>query len=263
MKTKEQQIEKYLAKPLEIGDIIYVLGFGIKDKQAWGSATKVVDIIDNIPYIQEYNSKVKVVVEWKKSTYHIGANPFTNDGDRIQSINFSLDSIIFQLYREDKYDIKGTIILNSNANPFVFINGEKKYYQRPLVWSLKDKQLLIESIYNGVDCGKILVRNRSWGELEKLQKDGHDLAFKDIVDGKQRLNTIKSFLDEEFCDVYGNYHSDLSDDAKHRLLSNQLLSYSELPENSKDEDVLKQFLKLNFAGIPQSEEHLIYVKSLL
>ena len=56
--------------------------------------------------------------------------------------------------------------------PFVIINGKKSYYQRPLVWELEDKQLLIESIYNSVDCGKILIRLKGWEELRDL---GHGI----------------------------------------------------------------------------------------
>jgi hypothetical protein len=261
--TKQEQIEQYLKEPLKIGETIYVQGLGSQDKKSWSGTTKVVDIIDGIPYIEEHRTKKKVEVPWKKWVGDVGANPFPDTWDRIDSISFTLESVIFQLFKEYRYDIKGTSIHASNDNPFVFINGEKKYYQRPLVWSLKDKQLLIESIYNNVDCGKILVRKRGWKELEELQKDGHELAWKDIVDGRQRINAIKDFLDDKFPDMHGNYYNDLSDRAQRRLTNHHLFSYSELPENTKDEDVLKQFLRLNFSGVVQSQEHLEYVKSLL
>ena len=259
MKTKQQLIQEYLEEPLKIGEHIKIKGHGSRDKNRWG-ITKVVDIIDGIPYIGD---RQPVTEEWKKWTGEIGADPFDKSFDRIQSINFQLESILFQLFKEDKYDIEGTPISASNFNPFVFVNGEKKYYQRPLCWSLKDKQLLLESIYNNVDCGKIVVRNRGWEELRKLQKEGHELAWKDVVDGKQKLYAIKSFMDGEYPDLHGNYFEDLSDQAQRRLTNNQLISYSELPEKTTDEEVLKQFLRLNFSGVPQSEEHLDYIKSLL
>ena len=259
MKTKQQLIQEYLEEPLKIGEHIKIKGHGSKDKNRWGIA-KVVDIIEGIPYIGD---RQPVTEEWKKWTGKIGADPFDKSFDRIQSINFQLESILFQLFKEDKYDIEGTPISASNFNPFVFVNGEKKYYQRPLCWSLKDKQLLLESIYNNVDCGKIVVRNRGWEELRKLQKEGHELAWKDVVDGKQKLHAIKSFMDGEYPDLHGNYFEDLSDQAQRRLTNNQLISYSELPEKTTDEEVLKQFLRLNFSGVPQSQEHLDYIKSLL
>lgn len=263
--TREQKIEKYLKEPLKIGDSIYVQGLGSRNKKSWFSSTKVVDIDeDGTPFIAEHNSrKRKVTEQWRKNTHHIGNDPFPKYRDSVQNISFQLESILFTMFKEDRYDIDGTVINSVNFNPFVFINGEKHYYQRPLVWHLKDKQLLIESIYNGVDCGKVLVRKRDWDELRELNKGGHELAWLDVVDGKQRLNAIKSFIDNEFKDIHGNFYDDLSEYAQNRLTSHQLFSYSELPESTSDEEVLRQFLRLNFAGVPQSQEHLDFVKSLI
>lgn len=261
--TKEEKIEAFLNEPLKIGDSIYVQGLGSQDKKSWFGSTKVVDIVDGVPHIKEHSSLRPVTEAWKKTTFHIGADPFPKVRDNVRSINFQLESVMFSLYKEEQYDIEGTPIKAVNFNPFVFVEGEKQYYQRPLVWELKDKQLLIESIYNGVDCGKILIRLRGWEELRQLQKGGHELAWKDVIDGKQRISTIKEFLDNKFPDIKGNYYKDLSNVAQNRLTSHQLLSYSELPEGTKDEEVLRQFLRLNFAGVPQSKEHIEFVKSLI
>jgi len=127
---------------------------------------------------------------------------------------------------------------------------------------LKDKRLLIESIYNNIDCGKILVRNRGWEELEVLQKGGHEIAWLDVVDGKQRLSCILEFIQDGFTDSFSNLYSDFSKVAKHKFLEHQLFSYSELPENTDDKEIIEQFLKLNFAGVPQSKEHIEFIKSL-
>lgn len=261
--TKQEKIDEFLAQPLKVGDYIMVLGMGSQDKTRYGSPVEVKKIIDGVPYVIEYRNEKAVDKPYKKWKGEVGENPFVSSYSDIRSINFELQSILFQLFKTDKYDIEGTPVKTSNDNPYVFVGGEKKYYQRPLVWSLEDKQLLVESIYNFVDCGKILVRNRGWKELELLQKQGHELAWKDIVDGKQRINAVKDFIDNKFPDLHGNYYVDLSDQAQRRFTSHQLFSYSELPENTKDEDVLRQFLKLNFAGVPQSKEHLEYIKSLL
>lgn len=261
---RQDKIEAYLKEPLKVGDEIHVQGLGSQDKSSWFSTTKVVDIIDGIPYIVNHSSKRKVTEYWKKVVSYIGIDPFSKEA-RINNINFSLESILFQLYKDNgsRYDIDGVPIAPSNNNPFIFIEGEKKYYQRPLVWELKDKQLLIESIYNYVDCGKIVVRNRGWNELRILKEGGHELAWKDIIDGKQRIDAVRGFTEGEFPDLKGNYFDDLSERSQKRFTSHQLFSYSELPENSRDEDVVRQFLRLNFSGVPQSEEHLNYIKSLL
>ena len=55
-----------------------------------------------------------------------------------------------------------------------------------------------------------------------------DLAFKDIIDGKQRLNTIGEFLNNKFQDSHGNYFNDLSAFAQHKFTDHQLMQYAEM-----------------------------------
>ncbi|MDD3988206.1 MAG: DUF262 domain-containing protein, partial [Candidatus Omnitrophica bacterium] len=201
---------------------------------------------------------------------YVGANPFSNDSDSVRCIAYSLESILFNLNvlgeKEEKYYTKGVEVLikNLNWNPFVYDKeGNKQYYQRDFVWSLQDKQNLIDSIYNGIDCGKIVVRARSWKDLDVIAAKGEtEVAFHDIVDGKQCLNAIAGFIKGEYPDSYGNYFADLSADAQHNFTNNQLISYGEMPESSTDEQVIKQFLKMNFTGVLQSKEHIAYVKSI-
>lgn len=201
----------------------------------------------------------------------IGANPIDKKHDTTRSVNFGLDSILFNLdvlgdKREGReiYKIKNIGIMDLNWNPFIYNkDGNKEYYQRDFCWSLEDKQLLIESIYRRIDCGKILIRKRSWKELELMAAKGEtELSFNDLVDGKQRLNALREFIFGYFPDKYGNYYGDLSLEAQHEFVNHQLFSYSEMPENSKDEDVIFQFLKLNFTGVPQSKEHIDFVKDI-
>lgn len=204
----------------------------------------------------------------KRNINKIGANPFTEFKSNIRNFNFSLESIIrnFNLAEEDdkrSYNINGVQSQQLNWNPFVFIDDEKYYYQRDFVWSFKQKQNLIESFYKDIFCGTILIRKRSWRELESLVELGEtEIFFNDIIDGKQRLNAVSGFINDRFKDLHGNYFSDLSNYAQNKFLNSQLLSYSELPEETSDKEVLYQFQKMNFEGIPQSTEHLKYVESL-
>lgn len=201
------------------------------------------------------------------NSYNTGVNPFPEYDDRVRNMNIALESILFELdmlkYRKrvgDKYVINDIEVLECNTNPFVLVNGEPEYFQRPLVWTLEQKQLLVESIYQNIDCGKVLIRKHSWQELEQSKQTV--LAFKDLIDGKQRLTTIAQFVNNEFVDLQGNYYRDFSTSAQNKFLNHQLISYAELPENTTDEQVLRQFLKLNVTGVPQSKEHIDFVKSL-
>jgi hypothetical protein len=209
-----------------------------------------------------------------RDVYNIGANPFNDKFDSTRAIAYDLESIIFNLniiveddYTKRQYFVgenKNVPALEVNWNPFIYNkNGEKEFYQRPFVWTLNDNRMLIESIYERIDCGKILVRNRSFIELEAMARKGDTVVyFKDIVDGKQRLNAVRGFIMGEFSDMHGNFYSDLSSSAQRKFTNHQLFSYSEIPENSKDDDILNQFLRLNFMGVPQSKEHIKFVKSL-
>lgn len=150
-------------------------------------------------------------------------NPFQQHNTYIKSVAFSLDSILHKLdlspkypKRDEPYNINGINVGECNFNPFVMINGVKQYYQRPLVWSLEDKQNLIESIYHGIGCGTILIKINDWDDLEKLAKsDETELYFNDVVDGKQRLNAIAEFVNNKFSDKNGNYYQEFSERAKH------------------------------------------------
>jgi len=220
---------------------------------------------------ERYNKPEVLIVEKKslvKNTYNIGVDPFPKQRINVKTINFQLESIIFNILdrdRTEKYEIvKGVKIRETNWNPYVVIDGEKKYYQRDFCWTLEQKQNLIDSIYNDIECGKIIIRERDWHSVEKAVLAGDtEVCFKDIVDGKQRLKTIIDFANNEFADSNGVFYGDMSERAQRKFTNSQLFSYCSIEGVVDDRDILKQFLKTNFTGVPQSKEHIEYVKSLL
>jgi len=275
---KQKLIDNHLNSPIIVGDVVLVKKSSLtsypssRDKIE-NQSCDVLNIEGDVFTVKDrYSDSIHKIDKQSiisKGIGEIGANPFVQSHFEVRCVAFTLDSILFNLnVLEEKdnkdYKIKDILIKELNWNPFVYTKeGKKEYYQRPFVWTLEDKQLLIESIYQGIDCGKIVVRERSWGTLEKMVEVGEtDLAFHDIVDGKQRLNAIKGFIQNEYLDLNGNFFSDLSNSAQYFFTNHQLLTYGALPENSTDEQVIKQFLKLNFAGVPQSKEHIKFVKSI-
>lgn len=278
--TKKKMIEDYQASPFEVGQVVVCPPGSINTTRTSNNGTACVAVAvedEHLIVVRQDRSldgnKYKVAKDLvKKSILDIGANPFYKK-DSTQFRAFQLSSILFNLgitssfvksQYPEIYLIGGKEVGDLNWNPFIYDkNGKKRYYQRDFVWSLKDKQLLIESVYQGIDCGKILIRKRGWKELEDMAKSGEtELFFYDIVDGKQRLNAVEGFMKGEYPDLHGNYYGDLSARAMNAFSDHQLFAYSEMPENSKDEDVIHQFLKLNFMGVPQSSEHIEYIKSL-
>ncbi|WP_098894892.1 DUF262 domain-containing protein [Streptomyces sp. t99] len=65
-------------------------------------------------------------------------------------------------------------------------------YQRKLVWTLEEKQKLIESVLKRYPIPAILLAEREGGEYE-------------VIDGLQRLHTIVSFIETAFTTIDGKF----------------------------------------------------------
>lgn len=268
--NKQELIQRHLEAPYEVGETVYIQGLGSQNKSSWNNSTKIIDLNEEGVYIIEHRSKqFYPFSKVKKYTYDIGIDPVGKSWEKPRTVNFSLDSIMFTLgldpeSKKNTYTIEGVEVQSCSMNPFVFdSNGNKVYYQRPFVWSLEEKQLLIDSIYNGISIGTIVVRNRGWEEVTQLIKAGHtDVAFRDIVDGKQRLSTLVEFINNKFPDSNGFYWDDFSDQGKNHFFRDAGVSYAEYQENTSDKNILQGFLTINFAGVPQSKEHIEFVKSI-
>lgn len=74
--------------------------------------------------------------------------------------------------------------------------------------------------------------------------------------------TLLEFFQNKFTDSYGNYYSDLSENAQNKLKNYNKFAYGEIDQNAPDKDVIRTFLTLNFTGEPISPEHLEYVRSI-
>ena len=79
-------------------------------------------------------------------------------------------------------------------------------YQRKLVWNVDEKRAFIESVFRGYPVPLFLF-------AEVTAKDKSSL---EIIDGMQRLNTITSFIEQEF-DLDGEYY-DLETMAESKFL---------------------------------------------
>ena len=115
-------------------------------------------------------------------------------------------------------------------------------FQRPSVWSVSQKQLLIDTILRGYDIPKMY-----WRKI-KVNPDAYE-----VVDGQQRLRAIWSFFDGEYAlpddaepingePVAGLKVSELSD-----ALIIQLQTYSidvVVVEDTDEDEVREMFLRL-------------------
>jgi hypothetical protein len=174
-------------------------------------------------------------------------------------MQFDIGSIIHTLNLDGRSNDGAKVL---NWNPHITDDlGVKHYYQRPFVWTLINKIDLIDSIYNRLECGKIVVRRNDFNKVNN-DKSGEQALY-DIVDGKQRLDALRGFVSNEFPDRNGHFFREFDIRAQRMFKHQMSFSYCEMHEEVTDEQVLIQFIKVNVAGVPQSEEHIQYVKSLL
>jgi hypothetical protein len=247
-----------------------------------------ISIPTNLDIKTNYEGHTKYSVfkaEYVSPTFtECGSNPFKKENYRVSFYNKDVWALLFAACyakRDDNFvtpnysthngqdgdrvrkEFAGKTYGGVNFDPYVIdANGEKQHYQRGLVWTLEQKQLLIDSIYNNIEIGKFLFRHNTWARMEKgMIENGHGYSW-DCVDGKQRFFAILHFIQNKYPDTHGNYWSDLSADAHRRFLGYGNLSYGEMGDDAKDVDVVTSFLTLNFTGTPMSKEHIEFVKSI-
>jgi hypothetical protein len=286
MKNKEQLIEEFLKTPIKPGQSIEIQGLNPKSPQQWERfEVKAIkeDVIIYDRYRTGHTEDYIAMSAVRRVTDHIGANPFKAEL-RGNSYQVDIEALLWRtgwewgkttmgtkssdlVRREEKNIIKGSGISVPEVciNPMVIdAAGDEVEFQRGLVWTLDQKKLLIESIYNQIEIGKVVLRKRSFDWVEKRVKAGkfEHTAFADLVDGKQRVNALVEFISGKFEDLHGNYFDDLSMSAKRKFMSYRQVTFLELDENSTDADTLKAFLAINFTGVPMSKEHIAYVQSI-
>lgn len=137
----------------------------------------------------------------------------------------------------------------------VYLPTKKKNLQRPFVWTLFQKRELILSKLKGVKIAPISVIN-------------YNHSIYKIIDGKQRLSTLISFVQNEFSiEVDGEeyFFDDLDKDTcKGEFMYQPIYAdigyeYPETPIS--DDDKITWFEMINFSGTPQDAEHLKNLKS--
>lgn len=281
---KDKLMKEYLDADIKVGDWLETTECKVRrycDDNHKNDKVKVevLEVLDDgkvkVSLIRDSREKLVLdISDCEKNTFKIGMNPFSEDNwhRMMETGNYNLESIMHKcaiLAYDDnlplsEYKIGGIVVPELNWNPYIFNkDGEKEYYQRDFCWSLKDEQLFIESIYQRINCGLVIVRKRSWGWLEKQIANGNDeVAFNDIVDGKQRMHTIDRFVNNKFQDLHGNYFSDLSTQAQYQFYDSNSLQFAVFHEDVTDEMIVKAFLNVNFTGVPMSQEHIDYVKEI-
>lgn len=127
-------------------------------------------------------------------------------------------------------------------------------YQRDYVWELKDKVALIESIFNNIDIGKIVLVHKSYADYVQ---NGYSY---EVLDGKQRIEALTAFYENRF-PYKGKYYNDLS------VMDRRIFKDHSVPvaivEDADRKTLLRYFILLNKSGKVMDKEHLKKVEHML
>ena len=120
-------------------------------------------------------------------------------------------------------------------------------YQRGYAWTAKDKELFLDSLFAGRDIGRFIFVKRPFPKSMQ------------VMDGKQRLNCLVEFITSQL-EYRGAFWHQLSPGDRDRIM-NHSVQFVDLDEAAYSrEDLLQIFLDVNAAGVPQTEEHLEFVR---
>lgn len=125
-------------------------------------------------------------------------------------------------------------------------------YQRGIAWTLEQKRMLIQSIFNKVDIGKFT--------FNKSRNKPFLSPWFEIVDGKQRLMALRDFYEDRF-DYEGVRFSELCPADRYAFESHNV-SIGDL-DNATEEQVLRLFVKLNTCGTPMDPSHIEKVRKMI
>lgn len=154
------------------------------------------------------------------------------------------NNTIFDRYSTSSIEglLTKALYFGTNSNPT---------YQRGYVWTEEDEVRLIDSVFNGSDIGKFIFLTYPW----PIEDD-------DVLDGKQRLNTLVRFTTSQF-QYNGLYWHQLSKVDRYKF-EGRLVQYVEIDaKNFTEADKLRLFLQVNAAGVPQDESHLSAIRQQL
>lgn len=127
--------------------------------------------------------------------------------------------------------------------------------QRDFVWTELQKQEFILSLLKENPIPKISLIQK------KTKQSGTEETIYQVIDGKQRLSTYLEFGKNEFHIIVDNkpfFYKDLDELAKYfydtySFYGDLAYEYDDAPIT--DDEKIKWFMQVNFAGTPQDKEH--------
>ncbi len=129
-------------------------------------------------------------------------------------------------------------------------------FQRGHVWTKSQQRAWLEFFLQGGKTARVIYLNDPNWQKASSRKTGYSEVV--IVDGKQRLEAIRCFVNNEV-KVFGSYFNEFTDNIR---LSNNTIKIN-INDLQSRKDVLQWYLDFNSGGVVHSEEEIEKVKKLL
>lgn len=129
-------------------------------------------------------------------------------------------------------------------------------FQRSHVWSIENRQAFVLFLLKGGHSSRDIYFNHpNWMNSFKTTPENGFV----LVDGKQRLESVRMFLNNELSILGGHYFKDFED--RMGMFGAQFIFHvNDLPTRK---EVLQWYLDLNSGGVAHTEEELNKVRHLL
>lgn len=123
-------------------------------------------------------------------------------------------------------------------------------YQREYVWTQKEQDNYLLTLLAGYPTGVICI-------AEDTDSNYKETKWMEVVDGRQRITTLKLFFDGEIGfpmpDGSRLFYPEFTP-TESRIFRNTGIDMLTM-KNATEKDKLNFFYRVNFGGVPQSEEH--------
>jgi len=125
----------------------------------------------------------------------------------------------------------------------------RAYQRSEGLWPLSARSYFIDTLLNEFPFPKIVIRQTIDLKTKRTKRE--------IIDGQQRLTTIKSFIDDDFklsntsTDYKGLKFSDLSDDLQSKFLSYEVST--DTVTSATESEILEIFRRINSYNLPLKE----------
>jgi hypothetical protein len=204
------------------------------------------------------SSRNVYVIESAFSMYakHEGYTRKVDDG--YHKFGFTIEKVSNKVLFESIFDYKDCRVNHQSIDSVLFLDRKESAsklnyhgfvipeYQRELVWSLEDEIKLIETLLKGNPIGMFI--------FNRVNENDYADTYIRVVDGQQRLNTIKRYINGDITDSHGRYYDDISSIEKRRFnnVDCAVVMFEDLPIDKE----IEAYIASNDTGVNHTKDEI-------